>query len=145
MLLRIFPRERCPKDIKAEFQTSPVAPKAFIDWHRKRAEEELTAICSYSGAKVHNQWMEEDGWFDGFQALHAIIETQHEKLIKIKWNDGNQCFMRRGQAGGWFTMSPEELDNKEFVALMHVRVDDQKVLDDAQKEQVRLAKITLDF
>tara|TARA_Y100000034_G_scaffold119139_1_gene160597 strand:- start:400 stop:831 length:432 start_codon:yes stop_codon:yes gene_type:complete len=118
MLLRIYPRERCPKDIKAEFQASPVAPKSFIDWHRKRAEDELTAICSYSGAKVHNQWMQDDGWFDGFQALHAIVETQKEKLIKIKWNDGTQCFMRRGEAGGWFTMSTEILDNQEFCDLM---------------------------
>jgi hypothetical protein len=123
MLLRIYPRERCPKDIKAEFYACPVAPKSFIDWHRKRAEDELTAICSYSGAKVHNEWMQDDGWFDGFQALHAIIETQKEKLLKIKWNEGSQCFMRRGQDGGWFTMTPEILDNQEFSGLMREAAD----------------------
>ncbi len=126
MLLRIYPRERYPKDIKEEFQASPVTPKAFIDWHRKRAEDELTAICSYSGAKVHNQWMQEDGWFDGFQVLFAIIETQKEKLIKIKWNDGNQCFMRRGEHLGWYTMSPEILDNQEFSDLMRDQAEEQR-------------------
>jgi len=117
-MLKITERQHCPKDIKEDFISSPTAPKVFIDWHRKLAEDELTAICSYSGAKVHNQWMQEDGWFDGFQALHAIIETQKEKLIKIKWNDGNQCFMRRGEHLGWYTMSPEILDNQEFCDLM---------------------------
>ena len=126
-MLKITERQRCPKDIKDDFTSSPTAPQAFIDWHRKLAEDELTALCSFSGAKVHNQWLQNDGWFDGFKSLHAIIETQAEKLIKIKWNEGHQCFMRRGQTGGWYTMSPEDLDNQEFSNLINTQADSKKV------------------
>tara|TARA_Y100000296_G_C5023256_1_gene180943 strand:+ start:216 stop:626 length:411 start_codon:yes stop_codon:yes gene_type:complete len=126
-MLKITERQRCPKDIKDDFTSSPAAPQAFIDWHRKLAEDELTALCSFSGAKVHNQWLQEDGWFDGFKSLHAIIETQAEKLIKIKWNDGNQCFMRRGAHLGWYTMSPEDFDNQEFTNLINTQADSKKI------------------
>jgi len=119
-VLRITERKRCPQIIKEEFQAIRMAPKSFIDWHRMRAEEELAALCSYSGAKVHNQWMARDLWCgDGFEALHAIIETQKEKLLKIKWNEGSQYFMRQSpNSGAWMSMFPEEMDNQEFVDLM---------------------------
>ena len=127
MLLRIFPRESCPKEIKEELLASRHAPKSFIDWHRDRAETELTAICSHSGAQVHNQWMQRDGWFDGFEALHAIIETQKNRLLKIKWQEGQQCFMRQApNSSAWMTMRPEEMDCQSFSDIMHATRDDSK-------------------
>ena len=118
MLLKINERERCPKKIKDDFVQGWGAPDGYISFHRRLAEDELTAICSFSGAKIHNEWMEDDGWFDGFKTLHAVIETVAGRLLKIKYHDGNQAFMRRCNGGGWASMSPQDLDNGDFTNLM---------------------------
>ena len=153
MMLRITEREHCPKDIKRAFLDQPMAPQSFIDWHRNRAEDELTAICSYSGAEIHNQWMQKDGWFDGFEALHAIIETEKERLLKVKWNEGTQSFMykRPEENFGWTLLSPEDMDNPEFVTLCNVvgeylkGVEETEETEEKEKEEaIRLAMITLD-
>ena len=91
MLLRVTEPQHCPKDIRHEFQTSKKAPKSFIDWHRKRAEEELTAICDFSGATVHNKWMGPDDWFDGFQSLHVVIETKGETSLRLSGMKGKNA------------------------------------------------------
>ena len=120
MLLKINDNKACPADIKEEFQTSRKAPESFIQFHRELAEDELAALCSHSGATIHNEWMQTDGWYDGFKALHVIIETRKEKLLKIKWHEGNQCFVKKcPNSGAWMTMRPEELDNDVFTDLMH--------------------------
>ena len=118
MLLKINERERCPREIKDDFVQGWGSPKGYISFHRRLAEDELTAICSFSGAKIHNEWMEDDGWFDGFKTLHAVIETVAGRLLKIKYHDGNQAFMRRCDGGGWASMSPQDLDNDDFTNLM---------------------------
>ena len=68
-----------------------------------------------------------DGWFDGFEALHAIIETQKNRLLKIKWQEGQQCFMRQApNSSAWMTMRPEEMDCQSFSDIMHATSDDSK-------------------
>ena len=119
MLLKINERERCPRGIKDDF-VEGWGYKGYISFHRRLAEDELTAICSFSGAKIHNEWMEDDGWFDGFKTLHAVIETVAGRLLKIKYHDGNQAFMRRCNGGGWASMSPQDLDNDDFTNLMKI-------------------------
>ena len=131
MLLKINERERCPKEIKDAFNHGYAgcydAPENYIQFHRRLAEDELTAICSLSGAKIHNEWMEDDGWFDGFKTLHAVIETVAGRLLKVKYHDGNQAFMRRCDGGGWASMSPQDLDNPDFnELLMQARDEDEK-------------------
>jgi len=123
MLLKINERERCPKDIKDDFTQGRAAPDAYIAFHRRLAEDELTAICSFSEAKIHNEWMESDGWGDGFKSLHAVIETVSGRLLKIRYNDSNQAFMQRFASGGWATMSPQDLDNPGFSDLMRIARD----------------------
>ena len=117
MLLKINERERCPQGVKDDF-VEGWGYKGYISFHRRLAEDELTAICSFSGAKIHNEWMEDDGWLDGFKTLHAVIETVAGRLLKIKYHDGNQAFMRRCDGGGWASMSPQDLDNDDFTNLM---------------------------
>lgn len=127
MLLKINERERCPREIKDDFVQGWGAPDGYISFHRRLAEDELTAICSFSGAKIHNEWMEDDGWFDGFKTLHAVIETVAGRLLKVKYHDGNQAFMRRCDGGGWASMSPQDLDNPDFSELlMQARDLDEK-------------------
>ena len=117
MFLKINERERCPQGVRDDF-VEGWGYKGYISFHRRLAEDELTAICSFSGAKIHNEWMEDDGWFDGFKTLHAVIETVAGRLLKIKYHDGNQAFMRRCDGGGWASMSPQDLDNDDFTNLM---------------------------
>ena len=127
MLLKINERQVCPREIKDDFVEGWGSPKGYISFHRRLAEDELTAICSFSGAKIHNEWMEDDGWFDGFKTLHAVIETVAGRLLKVKYHDGNQAFMRRCDGGGWASMSPQDLDNPDFNdLLMQARDLDEK-------------------
>lgn len=119
MLLKINERQVCPKEIKEDFRQS-YAPQGYIDFHRRLAEDELTAICSFSGAKIHNEWMESDGWFDGFKTLHAVIETVAGRLLKVKYHDSSQSFVRRCDGGGWASMSPQDLDNNDFTNLLQL-------------------------
>ena len=120
MLLKINERQVCPKEIKEDFRQS-YAPQGYIDFHRRLAEDELTAICSFSGAKIHNEWMESDGWFDGFKTLHAVIETVAGRLLKVKYHDSSQSFVRRcDDGGGWASMSPQDLDNNDFTNLLQL-------------------------
>tara|TARA_R110002073_G_scaffold277070_1_gene440996 strand:+ start:138 stop:611 length:474 start_codon:yes stop_codon:yes gene_type:complete len=127
MLLKINERERCPKEIKDDFNGNRMAPEAYIAFHRRLAENELTAVCSFSEAKIHNEWMEGDGWGDGFKTLHAVIETVAGRLLKIKYHDGNQAFMRKCGGGGWASMSPQDLDNPDFTNIMkRTRAMDEK-------------------
>jgi len=124
MLLKINERERCPKEIKDAFNQGYAGcydtPENYIQFHRRLAEDELTAICSFSGAKIHNEWMEDDGWFDGFECLHAVIETVAGRLLKIKYKDSSQSFMRACNGGGWASMSPQDLDNDDFTNLVKI-------------------------
>jgi len=131
MLLKINERERCPKEIKDAFNQGYAGcydtPENYTQFHRRLAENELTAICSFGGAKIHNEWMEDDGWFDGFECLHAVIETVAGRLLKIKYKDSSQSFMRRCDGGGWASMSPQDLDNPDFnELLMAARSLDEK-------------------
>ena len=119
MLLKINEHERCPKELK-----SFSAPEAYIAFHRRLAENELTAVCSFSETKIHNEWMENDLWGDsGFKTLHAVIETVGGRLLKIKYDDSSQAFMRKCAGGGWATMTPQDLDNPSFTDLMRLASD----------------------
>ena len=131
MLLKINEKQQCPREIKNAFNRGYAgcreAPESYIQFHQRLAEDELTAICSFSGAKIHNEWMEDDGWLDGFECLHAVIETVAGRLLKVKYHDGNQAFMRRCDGGGWASMSPQDLDNPDFNdLLLHAQVLDEK-------------------
>ena len=127
MLLKINEHERCPKEIKGAFNRGfngcHEAPETYIAFHRQLAEDELTAVCSFSETKIHNEWMESDGWGDGFKTLHAVIETVGGRLLKIKYDDSSQAFMRKCGGGGWATMTPQDLDNPSFTDLMRLASD----------------------
>ena len=74
----------------------------YIGWHKEMAEEELDALCEKFGLLIHSTNVESDGWLDGFKCLHAIVETPSQRLLKIRWHDGNQAFMVHGGPGcGW--------------------------------------------
>ena len=74
----------------------------YIGWHKEMAEEELDALREKFGLLIHSTNVESDGWLDGFKCLHAIVETPSQRLLKIRWHDGNQAFMVHGGPGcGW--------------------------------------------
>ena len=73
----------------------------FMAWHKDLAEKHLAGLIGQYGIKVHNQYMDFDGWGDGVQFLHAIVETPSGKLLKLKWHDSNQGFMVQCDGGGW--------------------------------------------
>jgi len=116
-MLKVTERKRCPQDIKKDFYDHRTAPNTFIQWHKELAESELTALCSFSGAKIHNQWMENDGWFDGFKTTFVVIETQKERLFKIKWHEGMQGFFKLTASGAWTPLDAEDFDSESFVAM----------------------------
>jgi hypothetical protein len=137
MLLKINEHERCPKEIKGAFNRGfngcHEAPETYIAFHRQLAENELTAVCSFSETKIHNEWMESDGWGDGFKTLHAVIETVGGRLLKIKYDDSSQAFMRKCGGGGWATMTPQDLDNPDFTNLLKIC----RVRDESEAEKKR--------
>ena len=55
---------------------------------------EIEEVAANEPEKIHNEWMEGDGWGDGFKTLHAVIETVAGRLLKINYHDGNQEFKR---------------------------------------------------
>lgn len=73
-------------------------PQEYIQFHKDLAEKALKEMPSI--VTVHRTYMADDGWLDGMQFLHAIIETGRGKLHKIKWCD-SQHFMEEMPSGGW--------------------------------------------
>ena len=63
-----------------------------IELHKNLAESRLLELVEKYGIKVHNQYMANSGWFDGFKQLEAIIETKSGNLMKLRWMDSNKDF-----------------------------------------------------
>jgi hypothetical protein len=83
----------------------------YIAWHKEMADKELAAIVDKYNLIVHGESMQDDGWLDGFKSLHVIVETKSEKLLKLKWHDGNQAFMKRSTpSGGWTLLFERDVD-----------------------------------
>ena len=51
---------------------------------------------------------EYDGFMDGMREFTAVIETRTQHTVKLKWNDGNQDFMKRCRGGGWASIHAED-------------------------------------
>ena len=84
-------------------------PVEYIEFHRSLALKDLSEFPD-RGIRVHTSWMGDDGWCDGMNVIHAIIELSDESLKKIKWSDSNQGWMVRLPSGGWerVDLSPAE-------------------------------------
>lgn len=64
-------------------------PKEYIEYHKKLAENSLEEAKA-KGYKIHNTFMELDGWLDEMKVLFAIIESPEGKLLKVHWQDANK-------------------------------------------------------
>jgi len=73
-------------------------PTSYIEWHNAAAHIDLATFTN-AGYRVHNTYMESDGWMDGMKVLHAIVELDGV-LTKVVWNDGSQRWFRCFPAGG---------------------------------------------
>jgi len=81
----------------------------FMAFHKKLAEERLEILAKSYCLRVHNTYMCFDGWGDGVQFLHAVIETPKGKLMKLKWHEGNQGFMEKYKSGGVGALTAEDV------------------------------------
>ncbi|MGH7240792.1 MAG: hypothetical protein ACREGB_00670 [Candidatus Saccharimonadales bacterium] len=63
-------------------------PQAYIEYHQKLAEAALESLKG-AGVKVHNQYLQDDGWLDGMKVLFAVIELKDNELVKIHWHDSH--------------------------------------------------------
>lgn len=62
--------------------------------------------------RVHNSWIGDDGWLDGYKVLYAVIETPREELFKIKQGGSLQSAARwykLTQGGGWALVDADDL------------------------------------
>jgi len=53
--------------------------------------------------QVHRVWWGSDGWLDGFNVIWAIIEKD-DKLMKIKWHEGNGEWFVKSETGGAYPL-----------------------------------------
>ena len=88
-------RKELPARIKNEMKLFRLGiesiPDSYVGFHQALAREQIEKLKE-QGYRVHNIYMEFDGWMDGMRVLYAIIENRKDNLIKIKWNDSNQEF-----------------------------------------------------
>lgn len=54
--------------------------------HERLAREELARICEVYGSSVKREWVDYDGWGDGFRVVHAELITRHGSNEIVKWN-----------------------------------------------------------
>jgi hypothetical protein len=113
-MIKLTERQKQPMRIQpwgyAMNSHHPDFANSYIGWHKTLAEAELEALKVKYSLTVHSSFLTGDGWGDGFKCLHAVVETKSEALLKIKWHDGNQSYMKRGRhACGWSILSEGEL------------------------------------
>ena len=88
-------RVKLPEDISYEmrlWREGLCGCDKYIAFHKELAQKRLKSLERDYGIRVHNEWIETDGWFDGFRCLHVVVETRKEKLLKLRWMDSNQDF-----------------------------------------------------
>ena len=75
-------------------------PKEYVEWHKKRAQDELGCLMLDYPISVLETKMVNDGWFDGMRVLCARIQTADGEEMTIRYSDSNQNFMR-DTGHGW--------------------------------------------
>lgn len=97
-------RREIPHEIQKEMRAwrrgfAPL-PQSYVDFMMHAAQEDLPALAAKKCWKVHNCYLDRDGWGDGMQFLHAVCETVDRKLFRIKYAD-NQLFYEEMPSGGF--------------------------------------------
>lgn len=73
-------------------------PKEYIEFHEKEAKKSLES--DLAGFTIHRVYQAGDGWGDGMQFTHVIIEDKNGELSKIKWSDSGHWY-KHMPSGGW--------------------------------------------
>lgn len=82
-------------------------PQDYIAFHESAARKSIEN--DFAGYTVHKTFMDNDGWGDGMQFLHAIIEDKKTgKLEKIKWADGGNWYIDCHPGWGLWMVVGEE-------------------------------------
>ena len=97
-------RQELPKDIASQMKLWRNGfggiPADYVSFHARIARAELQRLQKEYDLKVHGEpTLVRDGWMDGMKVLQAIVETPKGELLKLKYHDGNQGFMRKLTAG----------------------------------------------
>ncbi len=99
-----------PKEVKRERKLIGMGcagPDKYNEWHEKLAKESLESL-KLKGLMVHKTWMASDGWMDGVNFLHVLVElpalkrTREESVLKIKFSSGQSWYIHRC---GWVLAS----------------------------------------
>ncbi len=79
-------------------------PKEYIQFQKESAEKEIPTLLSKLGChKVVTTYMENDGWFDGMEFLHVIVENLKTGVVsKVKFADNQEWYMH---GCGWSLIS----------------------------------------
>jgi hypothetical protein len=82
----------------------------YAKWHAKLARTELKRLVATFGLETHGEGkLASDGWFDGMKVLHIVAETPTGNLLKLKWHDGNQGFMKCIPSAGSTLLTAKDL------------------------------------
>jgi hypothetical protein len=73
-------------------------PPEYIAFHEGLAKGNLFLLAE-AGYTIHRVYMDDDDWMDGMRIVYAIVERGSE-LLKLRWHDGNQGWMRVHLGGG---------------------------------------------
>jgi len=77
-------------------------PKSYIDFHVGLAKQNIAYLEEEYGFQILKTSLIDDGWLDGMKTTEHIIETQTGGLLRLKWDDSSQKFMKRGHKEvGW--------------------------------------------
>ncbi len=84
--------------------------RPYATWHAKLARTEVSRLVAEFNLKAHGEGtFASDGWFDGMKVLNIVVETPAGNLIKLRWHDGNQGFMKCLPSAGASKLSPKDL------------------------------------
>lgn len=77
-------------------------PQAYIDFQKEAAEKDLpTLLKLMPNHKILHTYMADDGWFDGMEVLHVLLETPRGDVKKVKFSDGQTWFEHIRGGAGW--------------------------------------------
>jgi len=97
-------KRELPEDIKRDMRLwregFTAMPKSYIAFHQELAMAGLKELED-KGIEIHRTYMNDDGWLDGMNVLHVIAELVDDTLVKLKWSDSNQGWMKKCPSGGW--------------------------------------------
>lgn len=81
-------------------------PNEYVNFLKDAAEKEISTLLSLRPRhKVLHTYMADDGWFDGVEFLHVLLETPAGDVKKVKFSDSQYWYEMVQGGGGWTLIS----------------------------------------